>query len=275
MSIKLIALDIDHTLINSAEQLTSETQKTLITAKNRRIKVVLCSGRPARGVKKLLQELDLNGQDDQYLICLGGSFIQTTNGESLYFKKISAKQIFKLYYLSHLYGLKIQFEGSDSNMYTPERNVSPVTVHFCDRGSLPLCYRTIDEIMALSIAKAVVVGDEDQITSFKKVINTELKFQLNDMEVIASEVNAIEFNAKNVSKGNALDFLGKELDITKDEMMAVGDQSNDLSMLNYVKYSVAMGNAIPEVKQAAHYLTDDNDHDGVAHIVQRLVLNEE
>ena len=82
----------------------------------------------------------------------------------------------------------------------------------------------------------------------------------------------LEILNKQVNKGQAVRILAEQLGITADEVMAVGDQENDLAMLSYAGYGVAMGNAIESVKQQARYQTATNAEDGVAQAIQRWAL---
>jgi Cof subfamily protein (haloacid dehalogenase superfamily) len=83
----------------------------------------------------------------------------------------------------------------------------------------------------------------------------------------------LEVTRKNVNKGNALAKLVEQLGLTAANVMAIGDQGNDLSMIEYAGTGVAMGNAIDSVKTAAQHITTDNDHDGVAQAIEKLALN--
>lgn len=91
--------------------------------------------------------------------------------------------------------------------------------------------------------------------------------------IVRSEAYFLEFMNPAASKGNALKTLANHLHLTADEVMAIGDQGNDLSMLRYATNSVAMGNAIDEAKQIARYETKTNIDDGVAHAIETWALS--
>lgn len=76
---------------------------------------------------------------------------------------------------------------------------------------------------------------------------------------------------RGVSKGSALRFLCQKLNLTSENLMAIGDEENDLSMIKYAGVGVAMGNAVPAVKQVAQVITEDCDHDGVAKIIEKYI----
>ena len=95
------------------------------------------------------------------------------------------------------------------------------------------------------------------------------------MNVCRSEPFFLELVPKGIDKARCLAVLLDELDMTSDEMMACGDGFNDLSMIEYAGLGVAMSNAQEVVKQVANYITLSNDEDGVAHAVEKFMLNAE
>ena len=84
----------------------------------------------------------------------------------------------------------------------------------------------------------------------------------------------IEFVSKGITKSHALECIGDKLGIKASEMVAFGDQENDLAMLKYVGYSIAMGNATNEVKKQVDYVTASNDEDGAALVVEKINLQQ-
>ena len=93
-----------------------------------------------------------------------------------------------------------------------------------------------------------------------------------DYEVIKTRSNLLEFMPKGVTKAFGLDHLAQYLGMTSDEVMALGDEENDLSMIEYAGMGVAMANAVEKVRQAADYITLSNEQDGVAKAVEKFVL---
>ena len=94
-----------------------------------------------------------------------------------------------------------------------------------------------------------------------------------DLAVTSAMSLNIEINKKSADKGNGLIALGKILGIQKEEIMACGDASNDLAMMQKVGFVVAMGNAEPEIKAAADYVTLTNEENGVAYAIRKFALN--
>ena len=96
--------------------------------------------------------------------------------------------------------------------------------------------------------------------------------RVNDAVLVSSEANYLEILPAGVSKGNALKYLAEYLRIPLREIIAVGDNLNDVEMLSEAGLGVAMGNAHPELKKVADHVTDSNDNDGVAKLIEHYLL---
>src|SRR5699024_2296867 len=95
----------------------------------------------------------------------------------------------------------------------------------------------------------------------------------NDIEITSSSSNNIEINRKGVNKVRAIEKICNELEITLDNVMAIGDNLNDLQMIKQVGLGVAVGNATSQLKEHAKYVTDSNDLNGVAHAINKFVID--
>ena len=91
-------------------------------------------------------------------------------------------------------------------------------------------------------------------------------------EVIKTRNNLLEFMPKGITKAYGIELLARDLGITIDEVMAIGDEENDLPMIRYAGLGVAMANAVPLIKEAADVVTDSNEADGVATVIEKYVL---
>lgn len=94
---------------------------------------------------------------------------------------------------------------------------------------------------------------------------------MKEYSVFKSQANLLEIVAQGVNKGNILKELADYLKIAPSEVMAIGDQENDLSMIEFAGIGVAMGNAVPQVKAKADQITADNNHDGVAEAIYQFI----
>lgn len=270
MDIKLIAIDIDGTLVNSRGQLTPKVKETIKQATAQGIKVVICTGRPLAGVTELLAQLDLADQDDQYVVCFGGAVVETTSGKLIFKKGISYDDFVDLEAIARKLNLHFQAINTD-RIYTCNKDIGYYTLYEANLVSMPISYRTPEEMREISLVKAMYIEDAEILDP--AIAKQEYFEPIKDrLDLMKTAPFYYEAYAKDVNKGNALVKLCEILDLTADNVMAIGDEENDISMLKFAGTSVAMGNAVPAVKEVATHHTVDNDHDGVAQAIRELAL---
>ncbi|WP_034992758.1 sugar-phosphatase [Liquorilactobacillus vini] len=271
MSIKLVAIDVDGTLLNSSKEVTVPVIKAIHQAKKQGVKIVICTGRPLSGVKDLLKQLGLDDQSDQFVVSFGGAMVQKTNGEILSEQPISYDSYLQLELLARQKQLHFHAISHD-RIYTADRDIGHYTVYESLIAKLEISYRTPAELRQTRLIKAMFIDDPQRLT--QAMTDWEPFRQLEDQVAFTkSSPFYLEANARGVNKGHALQLLARKLQLTENEIMAIGDEGNDLSMIIYAGLGVAMGNAIPKVKAAANWQTADNDHDGVAVALNNYVIN--
>lgn len=273
ISIKLAAIDIDGTLVNSEKKLTTAVKAAIAAAKQEQLKIVICTGRPYTGVRSLLTELKLQNQADQYVICFGGALVQTTNGHIINLQPLAYDSFLKLEALASMQQLHFQAVARE-RIYTANRNISCYTAYESIITQQEISYRTPAEMPKNALIKAMIIDEKGKIDSLLQNWSAFAPLE-KEINFCRSSPNYIEANALGVNKGSALQLLCQYLKLQPAEVMAIGDQGNDLSMLEYAGLAIAMGNATPEVKAAAMFATADNDHDGVAQAIKQFCLNKE
>lgn len=273
MAIKLIAIDIDGTLINDHQEITPKTVAALKEASKQGVKVVLCTGRPMTGVEAYLEQLGLANQDDEYVISFNGALAQSTSENVLVNYSISFNDYadWENYCLKE--GVHSQIETMDY-IYTTNQDISYYTVYESQLVSMLVRYRAMDQLAAMQnqivIAKAMMVDNKETIDQAVADLPQSLA---NRFSIVRSEDFYLEFMHKEASKGQTLQKLSEKLGFTKDEVMALGNAQNDNSMIEYAGLGVAMANSVPETSKIADVMTGDNNHDGVAQAVDKYVLN--
>ncbi|CAK1244523.1 Cof-type HAD-IIB family hydrolase [Fructobacillus evanidus] len=268
-AIKLVSIDIDGTLYNDNREITPAVKSAIQKATAQGVHVVITTGRPETGVKKILNELDLLGED-HYVITHNGGLVQTTDGQkTLHRAALTWTTFLKAQQFAADNNTYIQVE-SDSDAYTVMTNVNIFASQENFVVSLPLTIKDeVSELKETSFVKAIAIGDEAFMDSIQAKVPAELKQEAN---VVRSTPNNLEFMNTAASKGQALLALAKELGIDQSETMAIGDQENDHTMIEAAGIGVAMGNAVPSIKAIANQETTDNNHDGVAKAIERFIL---
>ncbi|KRM26842.1 MULTISPECIES: Cof-type HAD-IIB family hydrolase [Limosilactobacillus] len=272
MAIKMVAIDIDGTLINDNRQITPKTVAAIKKASQQGIKIVLCTGRPMTGVRAYLDQLSLANREDEYVVSFNGALAQTTSGNVMVDYSISFNDYADWVNYCLKEGVHSQIETRDY-IYTTNQNLSYYTIYESELVSMLVRYRSLDEMARIqdqyTIAKAMMVDDKKKIDQAVKDLPEELA---NRFSIVRSEDFYLEFMHKEASKGKALDRLSSELGLTADEVMALGNAQNDNSMLEFAGLGVAMGNSVDKALAVADVVTGDNNHDGVAQAIEKYVF---
>ncbi|MBD5430399.1 Cof-type HAD-IIB family hydrolase [Lactobacillus sp.] len=269
MAIKLLAVDLDGTLLNSHQKITPKTKAALQKAAKLGINVVPCSGRPFPGVKEYLNELGLSG-DNQYAVTFNGALVFNLKGDVLV-KDLHNYQDFVYFRnISEKYKMPFHFELEDKFI-----TLDPHINYFMSRESwltrMPIEVKAFEDIpQDICFTKGMFTGHPKRIKEFLSEIPTEI---FENYNVSTSDKTLVEINTSTASKGKALIELGKELNIKPEEIMIFGDQKNDISMFSIPSFrKIAMGNAIEEIKNRADFVTKTNDEDGIAYALEELVF---
>ncbi|WP_294374774.1 sugar-phosphatase [uncultured Clostridium sp.] len=266
---KLIALDMDGTLLNTEKKITENTKKALKKAEEKGVKVVLASGRPLSGITKFLGELDLMKGDDYALSFNGGIVINSKTEEVINSSLLKGSDLKHLYNISKDLGVNIHAFSVKEGLITPK--MSQYTQHECDMNGIEATIKDFNEVEDDEDIVKVMMIDPQEILD--KAIEKLPKDLYGKYSVFKSAPFFLEFTNKEVDKGKGLKKLGEYLGIKQEEIIACGDAGNDLSMIKYAGLGVAMENATEDVKKAADYITLSNDNDGIAHVVEKFILN--
>lgn len=274
MSIKLVAIDIDGTLINDQRQITPQTVAAINEATKRDVRIVLCTGRPMTGVKAYVNQLGLADSANEYVICYNGALAQATDGTVLAHYTVDFDDYIDFESYCRKQDVSSIIETSDY-IYTPNQDINPYTVYESNLVSMPLRYRSMDQLNhmrdSITIGKAMMTDEKEKIDAALANMPQELS---DRFRVVRSEDFYLELINKQTSKGVALSALTDKLNLTADNVMAIGNAQNDESMIEFARTGVAMANSIPHTLQMADVVTEsDNNHDGVAEAIKKYVLN--
>lgn len=266
---KLIAIDIDGTLLNSNREITQEVAETIQAVREKGIKVVLCTGRPIGGIKPFVSELGLHDEGD-YAITFNGALVQ-----NMYTEKMVSGNFLTYDDLKALYELSEQVHSPMHyfdlhDMYTPNKQINRYTVYESFASDVSLHYQTFAEVPKdIQIPKVMFIEEEERLNEIIAAIPASFKERYM---MVQSTTFFLEIMDSMVSKGSAVKQLAEKLSIPRSKIMCIGDNDNDLSMIEYAGCGVAMANATTGVKEAADFHTLSNDEDGVAHALKELVL---
>lgn len=265
---KMIASDMDGTLLKDHHDITPRTKKALLKAKENGAIIVIATGRPFQTVKKYVKE---HPYIDYFIVNNGAAIYDTQK---------------KGYIIEHPLDHVALIELIDVvKAYTPHYELHSehaIYVHgdlrkrFFERMSSKLegyephivSFDHVKMIKDVSVTKLLMI-EEDQ--EKYDILKAKMK-SFQAYEVIQSQVAYIDVNGLGISKGQAIKELSAQLNIPLEDIIAFGDQENDLSMIQSVGFGVAMENAVQVVKEHASYITEHADEDGVAKAIETFML---
>ena len=294
---KLLAIDMDGTLLNDKKKISKENILAIKKAKQMGIKIVIASGRTIEGIEKYLEKLDLISEDNYCVVCSGAVVMNNTKEKVIQCKPLSYeefKYVFNLVKKLHI----------TLNMYSDERILIHTSNYFSRfdaiANNLPLeitDFNSLDkdtlitkimlineDLSILEEIKALfpsIIVDDANIQA-KEGYNKELFDDMSKLPVeflekfTVSKVTPfnLEVMKKSTNKRSGLEKIAEQLQIKPQEIICIGDSGNDKQMIEYAGLGVAMGNAFPEIKEIADYVTFTNEDNGVAHVIDKFILNQ-
>jgi len=263
--IKLIALDLDGTLLTTDKKLTERTKEVLKAARDRGIKVVLTTGRPLKAMDFFLHELGTDGLEDEYTITFNGGLVQKNTGEILDKTVFSIDDVARLYEETEKLGLPLD-AISEGTVYQIQSDQESLYAKFNPALTfVPVAFEDLS-------SQSVTAFAQEPLDAAIQKISPEL---FDQYEIFKSREMLLEWSPKNVHKATGLAKLIKHLGINQSQVMACGDEANDLSMIEWAGLGVAMQNAVPAVKAVANVITPmTNDEEAVAWAIEEYVLKE-
>lgn len=271
MDYKLVAIDMDGTLLNSENQISKRTKQAIENAKKKGIKIVMATGRILKSAINYSESLELKNP----IISCNGAVVADEEQNIIYKKAISRDISNKIMELGKIHDIYYHFY-SDTSLYT-NTYIKDMLRFYNDPNNTDEkriikmnMFKDPIEIFDnnIEIYKFLFMDeDKEKLKVFKEKINL-----MDGVNICSSWGNNIEIMDFQVSKGNSLDYISKRLDISKEDIIAIGDNDNDISMLKYAGLGVAMGNAVEDAKKASDIITSSNDDDGVAKVIEKYIL---
>jgi Cof subfamily protein (haloacid dehalogenase superfamily) len=265
MSIKLIAVDLDDTLLDKTVSVSPRTRDVIRQAIARGIVVTIATGRMFCSAARIAGQLEL----DIPIITYNGAMIKSCLSEEvLYHQPIENALALRVLHLFRERGWYIQAYVDDT-LYVEK--INDKTQNY-EKLSGVTAQPAGDRLYTLTgrPTKLLSIADPDAIGAIWRAVEEHFPGKLY---IAQSKAHYLEMAHPDVNKGRALAFLADKLGIARDEVMAVGDSINDLDMIQYAGWGVAMGNARESVKAVAQAVTLRNDEDGVAEAILKYALS--
>ncbi|MBD7910339.1 Cof-type HAD-IIB family hydrolase [Clostridium cibarium] len=278
MNIKMICIDLDGTLFtNKKKVITTNCRQAIKEAHEKGIEIVITTGRIYNNAVQISKSIGVNCP----VIAANGAVIMDRGFKrEIFCNKLDYKKCIDIMRMAKKHKVTVHFYTKDTIITNGLLGyiIGSIYVNFNkdkEYGiNLDKCIsykKSIEKFRKYSeeIVKCVIYSkDRRRIISFKKEIEEK-----SDLAIFGSGEYSIELSSNGISKGKAVEILAEDLKIKREEIMCIGDNENDISMIKYAGIGVAMGNAVSKLKDVADYITDTNYNDGVAKAIKKFVLD--
>lgn len=287
---KLVAIDLDGTLLNSYGEVSNENKQAIKRAINKGVEIVLSSGRIGNSVESIANELGANN----YYISGNGSMLYNMKEEKIEYENfISKEKMLKLikicdensiYYSIYTENMVITKSLKYNVVFYNYENSKKAFDKRTNINIVQNVYEYVENLEDNKFLKITICDDSEIIFSriiekFKKINNIDVldvshmsrKIIKDGTEEVPIEYYYTEITNKNVDKWKAIEYLIEKINIKKEEVIAIGDNINDKLMIKNAGVGVAMGQSNPIIKEMADVVTQDNNNNGVANILNKIL----
>jgi len=259
---RIIALDVDGTLLNDDHALTPRVRESVRAASRKGAEIVLCTGRGSTSALSVLDELGLAGT----LITHNGASIVDSVSRGVLFEQAISRQLAQRY-IDDVRERGIHFDMNTSfDLFVNRLDEQTAQMYesLCARPIL----RTIEEGLPEHTVKLSIYAPKESLDAVEQAWrNWE-----HELQWIRSGIHFIDVQHPDAAKGKSLEKLAQRRGVPRDQVLAIGNYYNDIGMLEFAGHGVAMGNSPEEVKAAADEVALANNEDGVALVLERMGL---
>jgi Cof subfamily protein (haloacid dehalogenase superfamily) len=256
--IRLIALDLDGTLLNRSFELTDEVRRSVRSAQQAGINVILATGRDFNSAQPFLRELDM-----EHMVITSGGALIWMNGKIVLEKSFTTPQINCILELGTKYDVGCFLDQAEKTWMFGNSYYVEMYKHVSKGTNLELVDKVFDPLpikVSLIQERTVLSRLRAELTSVYPDLNTAFPFE-----------HVLDINQSDSSKGLALTWLATALGIEMAEVAVVGDSENDVSMFEVAGLSFAMANSPEHVQKAANHVVSGNDRNGVGQVIKIIL----
>jgi len=268
MTIRLVALDLDDTLLDSHLAISRECQQAIEEVNQKGVKVTLATGRMFKSALPYAQQLNMNVP----LITYQGAWVKNSfSGETIYYKPVPPE--YGLLFLERVRSLPCHYQTYLGDELYFDR-LTPQGLAYAEMAGVePVIVDRLETVVEQGPLKILVIEeDTDRLDCWERELRAEFGHCLY---ITRSKPHYLEAMHPEATKAHALAALAAYCGISREEVMAVGDSYNDLDMIRWAGLGVAVANAREPVRKAADYVTCSNDEHGVAEALRKFVLERE
>src|SRR6056297_994648 len=263
---KLIACDLDDTLLNSNFEVSKEDKESISKLNEKGIYFTIATGRVTKSAKKYAEELKL---EVPYISFNGGKITDPKSDKQIYSRELKKDIIIEI--IKYAERAKIH-----CNIYTEDKVIVKEKNRWTDyyktfARNFPIKeVGTLSEYDFKSTPKLILIDENKKL---KKAFDEINKIKDDKVNMFFSKPNFLEFTEEKATKGEALRHIANLYNIDRNKVAALGDSFNDISMLEYAGLSAAVENASKEIKNIVDYVTTSNDENGLTNFLNKYIFS--
>ena len=267
MAIRLVAMDLDDTLLRDDWTISPRVVKAIQKAQAQGVKMTIATGRMSISARPYVEQLGL----DVPVITYHGAMVQQVLSGDILFRRVIPSSVAAeiVRYVSE--------QGVYAQVYLKNRVIATElnewSREYARIASVPIEAEDLSILLSQEpegVEKILLMGEEADLDQLAPLLRQRYGEKVH---ITKSKPCFLEMTDYSVNKGVALAALAERLGIAQEDVMAIGDSFNDLEMIKYAGLGVAMGNARSEIKEQADIVTVTNEEDGVAEAIERYVLD--
>ena len=271
MKFKLLVLDVDGTLLNSKRELTKRTISTLIKVQQLGIRIALASGRPTHGILPFAQALGMDRHGGFIIAHNGAVVTDAASGEVIFERSIDPQMIPFMERLAKRAQMTLACYEGDEVISTDITDAHVVDEAHMNGMRLRQVESIADSLSTRPRELILVSDNEEHLAGMEEYLQ---KHMSGTMDTIHSNPYYLEIVGYQVGKSYAMSALVQKMGIGMEDVLAIGDGTADVAMLQQAGTGIAMGNAMEGVKHCADYITLTNDQDGAAIAIEKAIMEE-
>ncbi len=264
--IKLVAIDLDGTLVDDNKKLSIENINAIKRAKEKGVYVILSTGRPIEGLRKYYDLMYVPTINDYACTFNGAICLDVTHNKEIYSSYIKGEDV-------HLLAKEVDKLGLGMHILTHRGCITPKNNKYIDLerslNGIPLYEENLYDIPSDYNVIKFMIGDEPY--KLDEAIPKLPSYLYEKYNVVKSATFYLEFLNKKCDKWIGVQKIAEYLGISNEEIMCIGDADNDLEMIKKCGFGVAMENAFESVKKYAKFITKSNNEHGVAYAINKFV----
>lgn len=265
---KMVALDLDDTLLNDKGQITDENRNAIKKATQLGVKIIIVSGRSYSSTKQYINDLGL----EHLTVSLNGAYVMEPCGDKIFFScPIDSNIGYEILKLLEKQDIHVNFYEGEKVLCAKETDHAK---YYMSLNNIKIEF--VDSLSEYSknsqIGKLLLIDERDKLDKIKASLADKFDVSVN---ITFSKPNFLEIYDKHASKGKAVLKVAQEYGIKPEEIIAMGDGENDISMIRAVGMGIAMGNARESVKNEAKFVTLTNNENGVAYAINKFIFGKD